>query len=45
MNEKLFPTILLILDVAAAGVYVTKGDWRKTRYWLAAALLTFVVTY
>ena len=45
MNEKIFPTILMVLDVAAAAVYAGKGDWRKTVYWLAAAVLTFVVTY
>ena len=45
MNEKIFPTMLIILDVASAAVYVTKGDARKVTYWLAAAALTFVVTY
>ena len=43
--EKFFPTILIVLDVAAAIVYATKGDWRKIVYWLAAAALTFVVTF
>lgn len=45
MNEKIFPTILIILDVAAAMVYCTKGDVRKIVYWLAAAALTIAVTY
>ena len=45
MNEKIFPTILIILDVAAAIVYATKGDVRKIIYWLAAASLTLVITY
>lgn len=45
MNPKIFPTFLLILDIAAAVVYACHGDWRKTVYWLAAAALTFVVTY
>jgi len=45
VNEKVFPTILIILDIAAAIVWITKGDWRKMTYWLAAAVLTFVVTY
>ena len=45
MNEKLFPTILIVLDIAASAVYISKGDVRKTIYWLAAAILTSVVTY
>ena len=43
--EKVFPTILLILDIMAAIVYGCGGDWRKCIYWLAAATLTFVVTF
>jgi hypothetical protein len=42
---KVFPTILIALDIAAALVYACKGDWRKIIYWTAAAVLTFVVTY
>ena len=45
LSPKLFPSVLLILDIAAAVVYACHGDWRKTLYWLFAAGLTFVVTY
>jgi len=45
MNQKLFPTVLILLNLAACGVYLCYGDWRKTLYWLAAAILNFVVTY
>ena len=45
MNEKIFPTILIVIDVLAAAVYWSKGDWRKVLYWIAAAVLSFVVTY
>jgi hypothetical protein len=45
MNPKFFPTILIVLDIAAAVVYAAKFDWRSTVYWTAAATLTFVVTY
>ena len=45
MNEKVFPTILIVLDIAAAIVYAGNGDWRKALYWLFAAGLTFVVTF
>jgi hypothetical protein len=34
--EKLFPTLLIVLDVCAAIGCVPSGDWRKVVYWLAA---------
>ncbi|NLW84464.1 MAG: hypothetical protein GXY41_08720 [Phycisphaerae bacterium] len=43
--EKLFPTLLIILDICAAVGYIPVGDWRKVVYWLAAAILTTCVTY
>ena len=42
---KLFPTILILLNAAASIVWFYNGDWRKTVYWLAAAVLNFVITY
>ena len=45
ISPKLFPTILIVLDIAAAVVYATHGDWRKMTYWIAAGVLTLVITY
>ena len=45
MNNKIFPTMLIFIDICAAMGYVPAGDWRKIVYWLAAATLTYVVTY
>lgn len=45
MNPKVFPSVLIALDVAAALVYVAHGDWRRLIYWLAAATLTATVTF
>ena len=42
---KIFPTLLIVLDVFAAVMYIPSGDWRHVVYWLAAAVLTFTVTY
>jgi len=42
---KLFPTILIILDILAAGVYCFEGDWRHAIYWFAAAVLSVTVVY
>lgn len=45
MNPKIFPSVLIALDVAAAVVYAEAGDWRRAIYWFAAAVLTATVTY
>ena len=45
MSVKLFPTILIVLDIAAALVYLSKGDFRHFGYWMSAAVLTVCVTY
>jgi len=42
---KLFPTILIVLDLCAAVGYAFKGDVRHIIYWIAAAVLTACVTY
>jgi hypothetical protein len=42
--NKFFPTLLIILDLGAAFIYVLDGDWRRTIYWFAAAVLTPTVT-
>ena len=43
ISTRLFPTLLI---VAAMG-YSLQGwhEWRKVVYWLAAAVLTYTVTY
>jgi len=45
MNEKIFPTIMIILQCLAAICYFCKTDLRHGIYWIAAAILTTVVTY
>lgn len=42
---KVFPSILIALDVAAAVAYAACGDWRRFIYWIAAATLTATVTF
>ncbi|MCL5884698.1 MAG: hypothetical protein M1377_05075 [Deltaproteobacteria bacterium] len=44
---KVFPTILIVLDVVAAAVYAMEGwsQWRMAVYWAAAAVLTYTVTW
>jgi len=43
--QKLFPTLLIVMEVCAAIGYFPAGDWRRVVYWLAAAVLTAVVTW
>ena len=45
MSVKLFPTILIALDVCASLVYLSEGDLRRFVYWTSAAILTATVTY
>ena len=44
-RQQAFPTLLIVLDVFAVLAYIPAWDWRKVVYWLAAAILTYVVTY
>ena len=44
-SEYMFPTVLIVLDVAASIPYAAKCNWRMAIYWLAAATLTACVTY
>jgi len=43
--EKIFPSVLIVLDVCAAVVYACCGDVRHSVYWLSAAVLTTSVTF
>ena len=47
LTTKLFPTLLIVLDIFAAGGYALHdlSDWRKIGYWLSAAVLTYCVTF
>lgn len=45
IDPKFFPTVMIVLQLGAAIVWFYAGDRRKCLYWLAAAVLTFAVTY
>lgn len=48
LDPRLLPSVLVVIDVLAAAGYFFDGglaEWRKVTYWLAAAALTFVVTW
>lgn len=43
-TEYIFPTVLIALDVAAAIVYATHGDWKHFGYWISAASISIFAT-
>ena len=45
MYTKIFPATLIIIDIAAAAVYLCHGDIKRAIYWAAAAILTATVTF
>jgi len=42
---QILPTLLIVINIASAAIYMADGDWRKTVYWMSAACLTFAVTF
>lgn len=44
-KTKIFPAVLIALDLGAAVVYGIAGDTRKVIYWVAAAVLNAAVTF
>lgn len=44
-KTQIFPLILIILDAAAGIVCAVQGDFKKTIYWVAAAVLNAAVTF
>ena len=45
MSAKLFPTILIVLDVCSALVYLSGGDLRRFVYWTSFFLLAMARPY
>lgn len=45
MNKYIFPSLLILLDIGAAIMCAVAGDWKKTIYWIAAAVLNVTVTF
>jgi hypothetical protein len=45
MDPRIFPSIQIALSLAAAVAYGVAGDFRRSVYWAAAAILTTTITY
>ena len=44
-KQYIFPCVLILLDLCAAGVCAISRDYKKTVYWIAAAVLNITVTF
>ena len=44
-REQILPTVLIVVDIGAACGYIPTGDFRRVIYWVAAAVLTWSVTW
>ena len=44
-KTKIFPLLLIILDLGAAVMFVPRKDLGHIIYWLAAAILNIAVTF
>ncbi|MBQ3428050.1 MAG: hypothetical protein IJH37_13065 [Clostridia bacterium] len=44
-RTQIFPAVLMMLDIGAAVMCAVSGDWKKTVYWTAAAVLSYTVTF
>ena len=45
MLKRMFPVVLIALDIMSGAVYLIHGDVRRFIYWTAAATLTATVTF
>lgn len=43
--EQVLPLVLIIIDVLAALVYLYQKDYKKSVYWISAAVLNLTVTF
>lgn len=44
-KTKIFPLLLILLDIGAAVVYAKNKEYKMAIYWLAAAVLNVAVTF
>jgi hypothetical protein len=44
-RNQILPTVLIVIDLAAAVGYIPDGEWKRVIYWVAAAVLTWSVTW
>ncbi len=45
MIQKIFPVILIVLQIAAAFVCLIQGNFKTAAYWAGAALVNYCATF
>jgi hypothetical protein len=45
LPPQFFPCCLIVLNLCASVTYALSGDYRRTIYWIAAAVLTSCLTF
>jgi hypothetical protein len=44
-DPRFMPCVMIICSILAALMYASAGDFRRSVYWLAAAVLNITVTF
>jgi len=44
-NSQYLPALMILMAMGSSVFYFFEGDWRMGVYWMAAAVLTTVVTF
>ncbi len=42
---RMLPLMLITINLLSSAIYGYNGDWRRCVYWIAAAVLTAMVTF
>jgi len=46
MNRaQIFPAIMIVMNLGAAVMCASCGDWKRAGYWIAAAFLNYFVSF
>lgn len=45
MITKLFPILMICLSICSSLIYLINKDYKHFVYWLAASIMTYVVTF
>jgi len=44
-DPRILPGVMISISILAAVIYGGVGDWRRCFYWIAAAVITWTVTF
>jgi hypothetical protein len=44
-TQQILPAVLIVIDIAAALIYLPSKDYSHVGYWFSAAAITFFATF